>query len=65
MDKIKSKGMTAYLFNGLWTNDKKERKYRHMSAIPFPVCEYATIHYEERRQIDNWIIESEDDYKIK
>ena len=38
--------MTSYLFNGQWTTDKNERKYRHMSIIPFPVCAYAAIHYK-------------------
>ena len=38
-------GMTSYLFNGQWTTDKNERKYRHMSIIPFPVCAYAAIYY--------------------
>ena len=42
--------MTSYLFNGQWTADKNERKYRHMSVISFPVCAYAAIHYEEGRQ---------------
>ena len=41
------KGMTSYLFNGQWRTDKNERKYRHMSVIPFPVCEYAANHYRE------------------
>ena len=35
--------MTSYLFNGQWTTDKNERKYRHMSIIPFPVCAYGAI----------------------
>ena len=48
--------MTSYLFNGQWTTDKKERKYRHMHVIPFPVCAYAAIPHEERRQMDDWII---------
>ena len=43
------KGMTSYLFNGQWTTDKDERKYGHMSTIPFPVCAYAAIYYEGRR----------------
>ena len=42
--------MKSYLFNGQWTTDKIERKYRHMSVIPFPVCAIATISYKERRQ---------------
>ena len=41
--------MTSYLFNGQWTTDKYNRKYRHMYIIPFPVCAYAAIHYEGRR----------------
>ena len=45
--------MTSYLFNGQWTTDKNERKYRHMSIIPFPVCEYAAIHYIDERQLEN------------
>ena len=32
-----------------WTKLNNERKYRHMSIIPFPVCAYAAIHYEGRR----------------
>ena len=50
------KWMISYLFNGQWTNDKNERKNRHMFVIPFPVCAYAALHYEERRQMDDWII---------
>ena len=42
--------------NGQWTTDKNERKYRHMFVIPFPVCAYAAIYYEEGRQIDDWMI---------
>ena len=45
--------MTSYLFNGQWTTDKNERKCRHMSVIPFPVCEYATNHWGEGRQLGN------------
>ena len=48
--------MTPYLFNGQWITDKNERKHRHMSVILFPVCAYGTIHYEERQQMDDWII---------
>ena len=44
---------------------KNERKYRHMSIIPFPVCAYATIHYKEGQQMDDWIIYTEDDYRTK
>ena len=46
----------SYLSNGQWTTDTNERKYRHMSVIPFPVRVYAAIHYEERQQMDNWFI---------
>ena len=49
------RGMTSYLFNGQWTTDKNERKYRHMSIIPFPVCAYAAIHYEGRLLMSEWI----------
>ena len=36
---------TMYCLNeGPWTTDKKERKYRHKSIIPFPVCADAAIH---------------------
>ena len=35
--------MTSYLFNGQWTSDKNERKYGHMSIIPFAVCAYAAV----------------------
>ena len=52
--------MMSYLFNGQWTTDKNERKYRHMSVIQFPVCVYAAIHYKERRQMDHSIIKRED-----
>ena len=45
--------MTSYLFNGQWTTDKNDRKYRHMSVIPFPVCQYATINYKGGRQLKN------------
>ena len=45
--------MTSYLFNGQWTTDKNERKYRHMSVIPFPVCEYAANHCREGRWLEN------------
>ena len=48
--------MTSYLFNGQWTTDKNESKHRHMSVILFPVCAFAAICYEERRQMDDWII---------
>ena len=41
--------MTSYLFNGQWTTDKYERKYRQMSIIPFPVCAYAAINQEGRQ----------------
>ena len=44
--------MMSYHFNGQWTTDKNERKYRHMSIISFPVCAYAAIPYEERQQMD-------------
>ena len=49
--------MTSYLFNGQWTTDKNERKYRHMSVIPFPVCAYATVHYKGRwlENISNYV----------
>ena len=53
--------MTFYLFYGQWTTDKKERKYRHMSIIPFPFCAYAAIHYEGRRLMNELITEKEDD----
>ena len=43
--------MTSYLFNGQWTTDKNERKYRHMSVIPFPVCEFAANHCREGRRL--------------
>ena len=51
--------MTSYLCNGQWTTDKKERKYRHMYVIPFPVCAYAAIHYEGRQQMNDWIKEDD------
>ena len=38
-----------------------ERKYRHMSLIPFYVCAYAAIHYEGRRLMNELITEKEDD----
>ena len=44
------------MVNGQWTTDKNERKYRHMCIIPTPVCAYAVICYEERREMDDWII---------
>ena len=53
--------MTSYLLNGQWSTDKNEMKYRHMFVIPFPVCVYPAIHYKERQQIDDWIIQEEDD----
>ena len=43
--------MPSYLFNGQWTSDKNERKYRQMSVIPFPVCEYAANHCREGRRL--------------
>ena len=46
----------SYLFNSQWTTDTNERKHRHMPIIPFPVCAYAAICYEERCQMDDWII---------
>ena len=51
--------MTSYLFNGQWTADNDERKYRHMTVIPFPVCAYAAIHYEGRQQMNDWIKEDD------
>ena len=54
--------MTFYPFNGQWITDKNERKYRHMSIIIFPVCAYTAIPDEER-QMDDWIIQSEDNKK--
>ena len=48
--------MTSYIFNGQWLTDENERKYRHMTVIPFPVCAYAAIHFEERQQMDDKII---------
>ena len=43
----------SYLNKGQWTNDKNKRKYRHMSVIPFPVCEYAANHCREGRRLGN------------
>ena len=45
--------MKSYLLNGQWTSDKNERKYGHMSVIPFPVFEYAANHYREGRRLGN------------
>ena len=45
--------MMSNLFNGQWTTDKNEGKYRHMSVIPFPVCEYAANHCREGRRLEN------------
>ena len=45
--------MMSNLFNGQWTTDKNERKYRHMSVITFPVCEYAVNHCREGRRLGN------------
>ena len=45
--------MTSYLFNGQWTTDKNKRKYRHLSVIPFPVCEYAANYWREGRRLEN------------
>ena len=53
--------MTSYLFNGQWTTDKNERKYKYMSIIPYPVCAYAAIHYAGRRLMNELITEKEDD----
>ena len=41
---ILNRKRTSYLSKAQWTNDKSKRKYKHMSVIPFPVCEYAAIH---------------------
>ena len=49
--KLFQKG-TSYLSKGQWTNDKSKRKYRDMSLIPFPVCEYAAIHYKDGRRLE-------------
>ena len=46
---------TSYLNNDQWTYDKNKMKYRHISAIPFPLCEYAKIHYEEVRRQEYYI----------
>ena len=45
--------MTSYLFNNQWTSEKNERKYRHISVIPFLVYEYAANHYREGRRLWN------------
>ena len=45
--------MTSYLFNGQWTTNKNERKYRQMSVVPFPVCEHAANHCKEGRRLEN------------
>ena len=42
----------SYLNKGQRTNDKNKRKYRHMSLLPFPVCEYAAIHYKNGRRLE-------------
>ena len=57
--------MTSYLFNGQGRTAKNERKYRHMSVIPFPVCAYAAIYYKDRQKMDDSIIKKEDDQKIE
>ena len=44
---------TSYLSKGHWTNDKSKRKYRHMAVFPFPVCEFAAIHYKDGRRLEN------------
>ena len=56
---FQKKGMTSYLFNDQWTTHKKERNHRHMFVIPFPVCAYAAIHYEERWWMNDWIKEDD------
>ena len=43
----------SYLRKGQLTNDKSRRKYRHMAVYPFPVCEYAAIHYIDGRRLEN------------
>ena len=43
----------SYLRKGQWTNDRNMRKYDHMLVIPFPACEYATIHYKDGRRLEN------------
>ena len=43
---FQSKGMTSFLIYGQWTTDKNERKYRHMSIIPFPVCAYEQVFWD-------------------
>ena len=57
--------MTLYLFNGQWTNDENDKKYRDMSVILFSVCAYAAIHYKQRRQMDDSINWKEVNYKMR
>ena len=52
LDKIQIEKSTSYLDKCPRTNDKNTRKYNHVTIIPFPVCEYATIHYKDGRRLE-------------
>ena len=58
--------MASYFFYGQEATDKTERKYRHISVIPFSVRAYAAIHYEERWKMDEGrLLENERKNKLK
>ena len=44
----------SYLNKGQLANDNNKRKYRHMSVILFPVCEYAAINQKDGRRLENF-----------
>ena len=49
---INLKRVSTYLpFRGLLITDTYTRKFVHMLIIPFPVCAYAAINYENGRRL--------------
>ena len=39
-------------YDGQFITDIYNRKLAHMLIIPFPVCEYAAIHYKNGRRLE-------------
>ena len=64
-DKIQIEKSTSYLDKGPLTNDKNRRKNRQVSIIPFPVCEYAAIHYKDGRRLEELHTRKTTNNKIK
>ena len=45
----------SYSSGGQLATENKNRKLVHMLIIPFPVCVYAAINYENGRRLENQI----------